>query len=156
MEIGFYQLKTTPLERALPKLLEKVYGSGLRAVIVCPTVETQKLVNSVMWTYAQSAFLPHGMDGEIAGDNPQDHPIWISLVPTNVNQADVLVMANGQEIPPDLAPENTTYKRYIDMFDGNNPAELTAARQRYKNYRAQGHTLTFWSQNEAGGWEKEI
>ena len=33
-EVGFYHLTATPLERVLPKLLEKVLESGLRAVIL--------------------------------------------------------------------------------------------------------------------------
>ena len=33
-EIGFYHLLTTPLERALPRLLERAVGQGHR-VVVC-------------------------------------------------------------------------------------------------------------------------
>ena len=33
VEIAFYQLRRTPLEKALPQLLEKVLESGRRAVV---------------------------------------------------------------------------------------------------------------------------
>ena len=33
-EIGFYHLTRTPLERALPQLLEKIHGSGARAIVM--------------------------------------------------------------------------------------------------------------------------
>ena len=33
-EIGFYHLTQSPLERALPRLLEKAHASGARVVVM--------------------------------------------------------------------------------------------------------------------------
>lgn len=144
-EIAFYQLRVTPLERALPKLLEKVYGAGLRSVIVCDCKERQDLLNSVLWTYSPMSFLPHGMVGA-----PMDHPIWLSLDHKNVNNSTVLILTNGQLIPSD-----EEYTRYLDVFDGNNDEAVQKARERFKHYTSKGHTLTFWRQNDQGSWEKQ-
>ena len=144
LDIAFYQLRTAPLERALPKLLEKIYASSLRAVVVCDSVEHLTTINSVLWTYHPGAFLPHGFEGD-----PMDQPIWLSLEATNLNQADVLIITNAKTIP-----ENSSYKRHLDIFDGNNPENVNAARNRYKKYLSEGHSLTFWKQKEDGNWEK--
>ncbi|MED5396188.1 MAG: DNA polymerase III subunit chi, partial [Pseudomonadota bacterium] len=38
-EIAFYHLERSPLERALPKLLEKTLEAGKRALVVVGSVE---------------------------------------------------------------------------------------------------------------------
>jgi DNA polymerase-3 subunit chi len=39
------------------------------------------------------------------------------------------------------------------MFDGNDPAAVEAARQRWSAAKSAGHSLTYWQQTGAG-WEK--
>ena len=58
-EIGFYHLTCTPLERALPKLLEKVLASGARAVVRAGSDERVEFLNGALWTYQPASFLPH-------------------------------------------------------------------------------------------------
>jgi DNA polymerase-3 subunit chi len=41
------------------------------------------------------------------------------------------------------------------MFDGNDPAAVAAARERWRVYTAGGHALTYWQQNARAGWEKK-
>ena len=60
VEIAFYQLRRTPLEKALPKLLEKVLESGRRAVVLAASEERAEALNAALWTYEQGSFLPHG------------------------------------------------------------------------------------------------
>lgn len=144
MDISFYQLLTTPLERAVPRLLDKVYASGLRVLIVCESAQQLETLNSTLWTFTPTAFLPHGRDGD-----PLDHPIWLSLEAVNSNKADVLLVANGHNLTEDMG-----FSRYLDFFDGNDPEAVLSARGRYKKYKEAGHTLAFWKQNDAGGWDK--
>lgn len=141
MEVAFYHLTVTPLEKALPKLVEKIYQSGLRALIVCDSQERMETINSVLWTFSQNAFIPHGYVGD-----PARHPIWLSLSSENINQADVVIVLNGTMIPKDV------FSRCMDMFDGNNPDAVYAARDRYKSYRDMDLKLAYWKQNEKGAW----
>lgn len=141
MEVAFYHLTATPLDKALPKLVEKIYQSGLRALIVCETQERVEALNSILWTFSQTAFLPHGYTGD-----PLRHPIWLSLASDNVNNADIVILLNGIIVAPGQ------FKRCMDMFDGNDAACVQAARDRYKAYREQGLKLTYWRQNEKGAW----
>ena len=141
-DISFYQLTTTPREKTIPRLLEKAYEQGKRAVVLCDSEEALKNYNSSLWTYAQSAFLPHGYLGD-----PQDQPIWLSQTADNVNGASVLVITTGQEVP-----NLSDYERCVDIFDGNIPDELEAANKRRETYKAAGHTVNFWQQTPQGAW----
>lgn len=146
-EIGFYHLIRTPLERALPRLLEKVHASGARAVVMVGSAERATALDSALWTYDPGSFLPHGSarDGDAA-----EQPIWITAEDENPNGASILVLADGAE-PADVAG----YDRCLEMFDGTDPAAVARARDRWRGHSAAGHGLTYWRQTERGGWEKD-
>ncbi len=67
----------------------------------------------------------------------------------NPNRADLLVITDGIE-PAYL----DSFERCVDMFDGNDPEAVTAARARWRRLRETGHTLAYWRQSPQGGWEK--
>src|SRR5947208_799517 len=81
-EIGFYHLLSMPLERALPRLLERACAQGHRIVIRAASSERVEHLNSLFWTYDDTSFLPHGSarDG-----NPASQPIWLSDHAENPN-----------------------------------------------------------------------
>jgi DNA polymerase-3 subunit chi len=150
MDVAFYQLLKTPLERALPKLVEKVYLSGFRILIVCESREKMELLNTVLWTFSTSAFLPHGHQGDSQQD-PRRHPIWLSVAPENVNDASVIIVTSGQLIPENLT---SSYEKCLDIFDGNDTSITRQARERYLQYKKRGSSMTFWKQDREGNWEK--
>jgi len=49
-DISFYHLQKWPLEDALPKLLEKVFSSGMRAVVITGSTERVEHVSARLWT----------------------------------------------------------------------------------------------------------
>jgi DNA polymerase-3 subunit chi len=145
-EIGFYHLLATPLERALPRLLERARTGGFRIVVRAASSERVEHLNALLWTYDEASFLPHGTarDG-----NPQSQPIWLSERVENPNSAAMLILVDGVE-----AEDLSAFARVADMFDGNDPAAVEAARARWRRAAAAGHALTYWQQTEAG-WEKK-
>jgi DNA polymerase III subunit chi len=146
-EVGFYHLLHLPLERALPKLLEKALERGHRAIVLAGSPERVEDLNSVLWTYDERSWLPHGG----SGDGPAgEQPIFLTVEDENPNGADVLVAIDGR------TPAKTEgFARIIDMFDGQDEAMVAAARQRWRGYLDQGFDLTYWQQTEAGGWAKK-
>jgi DNA polymerase-3 subunit chi len=42
----------------------------------------------------------------------------------------------------------------FDLFDGNDPVAVEAARERWRAAKAAGHTLTYWQQGTRS-WEKK-
>jgi DNA polymerase-3 subunit chi len=146
-EIGFYHLTRTPLERALPKLLEKAAARGMRAVVVTGSDERAEHLNAALWTYDPASFLPHGT---IADGAPEEQPILIADRVSDANGANLLVLTDGARTD---APE--TFERVIDMFDGRDDTAVEAARERWRKLKEAGHNLTYWQQTEAGGWEQK-
>ncbi len=146
-DIGFYHLTRSPLERALPKLLEKAHASGARVVVMAGSAERVEALDQALWTYDPTSFLPHGSarDGVAAAQ-----PIWLTADEENPNQATILVLTDGA-----TSAHVADYARCLEMFDGNDAATVAAARERWRGYDAAGHALTYWQQTEQGGWEKK-
>lgn len=145
-EVGFYHLTATPLEKALPKLLEKVLQARKRTVIFCGSEERLDYLNGALWTYGRASFIAHGSKKE---GSPQDHPIWLTTGDENPNGAQFLVQLDGVE-----SPSLSTYERCLDLFDGNDQEAVLGARERWKKLKEAGHSLTYWKQTESGTWEK--
>jgi len=145
-EIGFYHLLATPLERALPRLLERARAQDYRVVIRAASSERVEHLSALLWTYDEASFLAHGTarDG-----NAQSQPIWLSERTENPNGAAMLVLVDGVE-----AEDLSSFARIADLFDGNDPAAVESARERWRRAAAAGHTLTYWQQT-ASGWEKK-
>jgi DNA polymerase-3 subunit chi len=145
-EIGFYHLLLTPLERALPRLLERARSQGHRVVLRAPSAERVEHLNSVLWTYEEAAFLPHG---SVRDGNPAMQPIWLTHRDENPNGATMLVLVDGHE-----ADDLTAFSRCADLFDGNDAEAVEAARGRWRRARDAGHSLAYWRQT-ASGWERQ-
>ncbi len=146
-EIGFYHLVGTPLERVLPRLLDKVLANDLRAVVLAPSAERVAVLDALLWTYDQGSFLPHG--GPRDGD-ASEQPIYLTSEEENPNGATVLVLTDGIE-PAYLSG----FQRCLDLFDGKDTAALEAARERWRRWRDAGHTVTYWQQDSRGAWQRK-
>lgn len=145
-EIFFYHLTRTTLEQALPGLLEKTLQKGWRAVLQAGSPERVEDLAHLLWTYGRASFLPHGTakDGHAA-----DQPIWITALSENPNGAQALFLTDGV-----VAQDYAAFARICDMFDGNDPAAVEAARVRWRAAKAAGQKLVYWQQ-EARGWTQK-
>ncbi len=146
-EISFYHLQKSSLEQALPRLLEKTLESGKRAVVMMGSAERVEALNNVLWTYHQDSWLPHGS----AKDGDADkQPILITTDDENPNQASFLFLTDG------AASNNiASFERCFEIFDGHDAEAVAAARSRWQSYLDADHDVTYWSQNDRGGWEKK-
>src|SRR4051812_47353551 len=94
--IHFYHLTTTPLERALPKLVEKAHAGKFRTLLVTGTEDRAEILNQLLWTYDPGSFLPHGTakdgDGKV-------QPVFISPTASNENGANILFITDGSKLP---------------------------------------------------------
>ena len=145
-EIGFYHLLSTPLERALPRLLERARAQNLRIVVRAGSAERVEHLNSLLWTYDEASFLAHGAQRD---GNAEAQPIFLSHRDDNPNGATVLFLVDGVE-----AADLGDFARCLDLFDGSDPDAVESARGRWRSALAAGHTLTYWQQT-AAGWEKK-
>ena len=144
-EVAFYHLQRSPLDAVLPKLLEKTLAAGHRAVVMAASVERVEALNTLLWTYHQDSWLPHGSarDG-----SPAEQPIWLTADDENPNGARFLFLTDGA-----TSACLDDYERSFELFDGNDPSAVEAARERWSAYKGAGHGLTYWQQTDGGGWE---
>lgn len=145
-EIRFYHLQRKSLEQALPELLEKCHERGWRAVVMAGSEERAEALTQHLWTYHDRSFLPHGnaRDGFA-----EDQPIWLTALDENPNGATVLFLVDGAR-----SDNAAGFDLVCEIFDGNDPEALAAARDRWRDYRAAGHVLAYWQQGERG-WEQK-
>ncbi len=150
MQISFYHLTRTPLEKALPRLLEKVVEKGARAVVLTP-FERLKVLDDSLWTYKPDGFLPHSTrEGAIKeGTHAEDHPIWLTDTLENPNQSGYLVVTGGVPLP-DL----TGFTHCLYLFDSHIDEELKEARASWKIAKTH-EAPRYWKQTEQGAWEEQ-
>jgi DNA polymerase III subunit chi len=146
-DVGFYHLTATPLEAALPRLLEKVLAGGFRAVVMAGSRARVDALNAQLWTYKPGSFLPHG---SAADGNAADQPIWLTDQDENPNRASVLVLTEG--VGSDRIGD---FARCLDLFDGADPEAVAAARVRWAVYKSRSFSVVYLQQTTAGGWEKK-
>lgn len=146
-EIAFYHLEKLPLERVLPKLLEKTLASGKRALVLAGSDERVEALAGLLWTYEQGSWLPHG---HAPGDAPEQQPVWLTAGDGNPNDADFLFLTDGAE-----SEKVAEFERCFELFDGRDADAVAAARRRWKDYTDAGHDLTYWRQSENGRWRKK-
>ncbi|MDB5398444.1 MAG: polymerase subunit chi [Acetobacteraceae bacterium] len=143
-EIGFYHLTRSTLTQALPQLLARTLAAGQRALVFGSDVAALDALSTALW--AQPAWLPHGT----ASDGDADlQPIWLSADAEPVNGARYLFLVEGAE-----TDRIRDYDRAFDIFDGNSPEAVAAARTRWKTAKEAGHSLAYWQQTESS-WQKK-
>ena len=146
-EIRFYHLQRTRLEAALPKMLERTLERGDRAVVLLGSEERVEALAALLWTYNDRGFLPHGTAKDGFADR---QPIWLTALDENPNGAAVLFVADGAE-----SARTEDYRLCVELFDGADEQAVAAARQRWAAYKAAGHSLSYFQQNDKGAWEQK-
>ncbi len=146
MRVDFYHLQTSPLERALPQLLEKVVQTGQRAVVLAASEDRVEALATHLWIYTSESWVPHGTSKD---GFAKDQPIWLTTQDENPNGARILVLTDGM-----ASAQLASFDRCLDLFDGTNPDSTAAARERWAGAKAAGHELHYWQQTETGWQER--
>lgn len=144
-EIGFYHLMRTSGAQALPALLGRTLAAGRRALVVCGDAERVAALDAALWTCETPDWLPHGTEATGEADL---QPIVLATDDANPNGATFLFLLDG------AAADVARFERVFDLFDGNDPEQVAAARARWRAGKAGGHALVYWQQGPRG-WEKK-
>lgn len=145
-EVLFYHLERQPLERVLPALIERTLARGWRAVVQAGSEERVEVLDTLLWTYAEDSFLPHGTSRD---GNPAAQPVYLTADATNPNAATVRFLVDGAAIG-----EMAGYERIVYLFDGRDAAAVAQAREQWQAVKAAGCAATYWQQSPEGRWEK--
>jgi DNA polymerase III subunit chi len=145
-EVLFYHLEQRPLESVLPALLEKVIERGWKAVVEVGSEERAKSLDTILWTYRDDSFLPHGMAGD---ELDPEQPILLTTGGGNNNGANVRFFADR------AVPQSADgYDRIVYLFSGHDPDAVTEARVAWKAL-SEGNDVTYWQQDQNGRWAKK-
>jgi len=145
-EVLFYHLEHQPLDRVLPNLLERTLERGWRAVVQCGSPERCEALDTLLWTYREESFLPHGT----AKDGPAtDHPIYLTAEDDNPGQAQVRFLVDGA-VPGSFEG----FEQLSARAAGRDSAAVEQARSDWRRVRGQGLAVTYWQQAAGGRWEK--
>lgn len=144
-EIFFYHLEKQPLEAVLPRLLQTGLGRGWRAVVQASSEARVEAIASTLWTYDDEAFLPHGSK---ADGFPDLQPVWLTDGDDTPNDASVRFFVDGA-----VVGDVTGLMRAVILFDGADGEAVQRAREDWKRLTAQGHSVSYWRQDDAGRWK---
>jgi DNA polymerase-3 subunit chi len=146
-EVYFYHLERRSLEEVLPTLLERSFERGWRAAVQAASEERVEALNTLLWTYREESFLPHGTarDG-----SPEAHPIYLTAGEDNPNGARVRFLVDGAALA-----DRSPYARVVFIFDGRDEAAVARARTDWQAAKAEGHAVSYWQQDEGGRWQKK-
>jgi DNA polymerase III subunit chi len=144
MQVDFYHLTRLPLERALPRIAERVVESGGRLLIVAEDAGARTKLDQLLWSHSAESFLPHGQAG---GEGDAHQPVLIAETPVAANGARNIALADGQ-----WREEALGFDRAFHFFDEERIAEARAAWKGLAD--RDGVERRYWKQNEAGKWEQ--
>jgi DNA polymerase-3 subunit chi len=146
-EVFFYHLQRQPLEKVLPQLIEKCLERGWRCVVQAASDERVDALDSLLWTFRDDSFLPHGTERE---PEAAQTPVVLTTSDVNPNGAAVRFFVDGAN-----AEGLASYQRAIYLFDGNDPDAVDAARDNWKEAQGAGFEVAYWQQDKDGRWQKK-
>src|SRR5215510_14483045 len=146
-EVLFYHLEDQALEGALPALIERTLARNWRAVIQASSEERVVALDTLLWTYREESFLPHGTRRD---PNPDQQPVFLTSSEDNPNAASVRFLVDGADVV-DVAP----YARIVYLFDGRDASAVERAREQWRRVKAAGCDVTYWQQSPDGRWQKQ-
>jgi DNA polymerase III subunit chi len=146
-EALFYHLERQPLDRILPVLVERTVERGWRAVIQAGSEDMVEQLNTLLWTFKDDGFLPHGT---AADGPPERQPVYLTTTDECPNGAAVRFLVDGAK-----AKDHGRYRRLVYLFDGHDADAVGAARAEWKTAKAAGCAVTYWQQTKDGKWERK-
>lgn len=146
MEYWFYHLEASTVEGILPGLLEKTRQKGWRALVKLPESQLTAM-DDYLWSYKDDSFLPHGRDDEPMSEQ---QPITLSATAASAEGHQAVFLLGGTEIA-----DMTGVERAMVMINGRSQEDVQRERARWKALKDTEAALSYYQQNDRGGWEKK-
>lgn len=145
-EVYFYHLESRTLEQVLPTLLERSLERGWWAIVQASSKERVEALNTLLWTYREDSFLPHGA---VSDGAPQAQPIFLTEQDDNPNDAAVRFLVDGA-----MLDDPGGYARVVHIFDGQDESAVAQAREAWAKAKEKGFAVSYWQQDEGGRWQQ--
>ena len=143
MQVDFYQLAGTPIEKTVPQLAAKTLENSEKMLIIAEEDAMLSSLDEALWTYEATAFLPHG---KATDAGPETQPVLLSASPTASNGARFALIADGK-----WRDEMLAFDRVFYLFDDDHIGEARKA------WKAPSHKddvePRYWKQ-DGGRWRQ--
>jgi DNA polymerase-3 subunit chi len=144
--VYFYHLTDSPLEDALPQILDRARAQGWRVLVRGHHQALLDRLDQVLWTGPEDSFRAHGL----SGDHDADQPILLG-VDLPAKGFDCVISVDGADLTP---AEIASAARACIIFDGHNDDALQRARGQWKTLTAAAVSAQYWAQDD-GRWTKK-
>lgn len=144
MQVDFYHLTATPLERALPSIAQRIVAGGGRLLIVSDDEAQRGAIDRLLWSYTPESFLPHGQAG---GEDDASQPVLIAADVAPTNQAANVALIDGAWRDAALG-----FDRAFHFFDSERIQEARLAWKALAD--RDGVERRYWKQDDGGKWEQ--
>ena len=144
--VYFYHLTDSPLEEALPQLIDRAQGQGWRVLVRGRTQNVLDRLDAVLWQGPADSFRAHGP----AGDHDADQPILLGKDIPADGFACVMSVDGADLTPVEIAAA----ERACILFDGHDGDALARARGQWKALTAAAVKAQYWAQDD-GRWVKK-
>lgn len=113
------------------RLAEKAWQQGHRILIRTDNADDSQHMDSLLWTFRDGSFIPHGIGGSADDD---EQPVLISHQDMGSGPFQLLINLSSQ------APDNGRFERIAEILNQEENRKQVG-RAHYKIYRERGHEL---------------
>jgi len=120
------------------KLIRKAYKNGLKVYIRADNEQQMNLLDTLLWTFSDIDFIPHSQQstGNENNNEMEQEPVIIGMMALEGDSGSVLINLNKQ-----LTENYSSYSRVFELI-ANEPAAISAGRERYRSYKNMNDTLS--------------
>jgi DNA polymerase III subunit chi len=146
-EVSFYHFERKSVDQELPSLLQRGVAQGIRMAVVAQSAERVKDLSQKIWGHDETAFIPHGFEGE---PNADSQLIYLCSNDQPANGAAFRYYIGGAT-PVSLEG----LKRANILFDGQDESAVENARGLWRRFKAEGALIKYWKQDDDGRWKDQ-
>lgn len=150
-QFSLYHTTENLLYKTSCLLIEKSYHSNTNIVVLTSDLDTQELLNKMIWTYSKKQFIPHGSKLDPL---PNLQPVYITHQLENPNHATILIIIAPFDIIEILGNKYYIehFQRIIIIYDSLDDISLIL--KTINELTIATPLIDCYKQNSNGSWNK--
>ncbi len=133
----FYILKSPPKDKVLCQLVNQYYEQDKKVFILVDSDQYAESIDRLLWTFKQASFIPHEVVGRLTAD--VDAPILISTVESNIDDAEILVIA--KDVTEESREFLESFNVIVDFAEKYDDLLVKKSRERFKLIKKLGYKI---------------
>ena len=142
--VVFYNYFKNNFESTLTNVITKIYKTDKSIVVRTTTIENLSYLDSLLWTFNLTSFIPHDRSGETIS---LETPVYLTTGKEVPNNAEILILVNGAKFS---LKELDSFTKVVVIFCKNDPDSINQARDIWQKLKLREVEKQYWVQNESG------